>query len=74
MLPGPNSPTSHSSLLPILDWYTRYMFQVIEKVQTENIKALEPKVAAVRDLHNHTHELMKRLAWSSGKTIWFLES
>jgi hypothetical protein len=43
------------------------MFQVIEKVQTENIKAFEPKSKAVREYYNHTHELMKRLAWSSRK-------
>lgn len=67
MLTGPNSPSSHSSILPILEWYTRYMFQMIEKMQTENIKAFEPKKDAVKDLYNHTHELMKRLAWSSGK-------
>lgn len=66
MLQGPNSPSSHSSILPIHEWYIRYIFQVIEKMQTENIKAFEPKKAAVRDFYNHTHELMKRLAWSSG--------
>lgn len=65
MIIGPNGPASHSSILPIFDWYTRYIFQVIEKIQTENIKAVEPKKEAIRDLYNHTHELMKRLVWSS---------
>jgi cation diffusion facilitator CzcD-associated flavoprotein CzcO len=63
---GPNSPSSHSSLIPILEWYTRYAFQMIQKVQTENIKSFEPKKEAIKDLYHHTHELMKRLAWSSG--------
>ena len=45
------------------------MFLVIEKVQTENIKSFEPKEGAIKDLYNHTHELMKRLAWSSGKLL-----
>lgn len=66
MLIGPNGPASHSSFLPILEWYTRYAFQVIEKVQTENIKSFEPKKEVIKDLYNHTHELMKRLVWSSG--------
>jgi cation diffusion facilitator CzcD-associated flavoprotein CzcO len=65
---GPNGPASHSSILPILEWYTRYCFQLIEKVQTENIRAFEPKQAAVKDLYDHTHELMKRLVWSSRKS------
>ncbi|KAH8897975.1 FAD/NAD(P)-binding domain-containing protein [Thozetella sp. PMI_491] len=71
LLAGPNSPTSHGSFLQILEWYTRYMFQVIEKFQKEDIKTFEPKAEAIRDLYNHTHELMKRLAWSSPCQSWF---
>jgi hypothetical protein len=40
-------------------------------MQTENIKAIEPKAQAVKDYYNHTHELMKRLAWSSACRSWF---
>jgi hypothetical protein len=68
VLIGPNSPASHGSILPILEWYTRYIFQMIEKMQVENIKSFEPKKKAVNDLYNHTHELMKRLVWSSGES------
>ena len=67
---GPNGPASHSSLLPVLEWYTRYVFQVIEKMQTENVKAIAPKAQSVKDFYNHTHELMKRLAWSSACRSW----
>lgn len=69
MFVGPNSPVSHSSLLPILEWYTRYAFQIIQKVQRENIKSFEVKDEVVKDLYNHTHELMKRLVWSSGISL-----
>lgn len=48
-----------------MEWYTRYIFQMIEKVQTDNIKSFEVKTDAVKELYNHTHELMKRLAWSA---------
>ncbi|KAF3003284.1 hypothetical protein E8E14_006499 [Neopestalotiopsis sp. 37M] len=71
LLLGPNSPTSHGSILPIMEWATRYIFQVITKMQTENIKAIEPKARAVKEYYNHTHELMKRLAWSSPCRSWF---
>lgn len=71
LLIGPNGPASHSSILPILEWYTRYIFQVIEKIQTERIKAIEPKGEAIKELYNHTHELMKRLVWSSACRSWF---
>lgn len=57
-----------------MEWYTRYVFQMIEKVQTDNIKSFEVKKEVVKDLYNHTHELMKRLAWSSRKyTVCSLE-
>jgi hypothetical protein len=46
-------------------------FQMVNKLQTENIKAFEPKAACVRELHNHTHELMKRLVWSARCNSWF---
>jgi hypothetical protein len=36
-------------------------------MQRENIKAFEPKPQRVKDLYNHTHELMKRLVWSARK-------
>ncbi|KAJ9501902.1 hypothetical protein H2202_002864 [Exophiala xenobiotica] len=68
---GPNSPVSHSSTLPIFEWHTRYMFQMIEKLQVENIKAFDPKPECIQDLFNHTHELMKRLSWSSACHSWF---
>ncbi|KAF2654660.1 cyclohexanone monooxygenase [Lophiostoma macrostomum CBS 122681] len=71
LLIGPNGPASHSSILPILEWYTRYAFQMITKLQTENIKSFEPKAGAIKDLYNHTHELMKRLVWSSACRSWF---
>lgn len=52
-----------------MEWYTRYAFQVIEKVQSEGIKSFEIKPSAVKDLYIHTHELMKRMAWSSSPLL-----
>lgn len=71
VLIGPNGPASHGSILPILEWHTRYMFQMVNKLQSENIKAFVPQARAIRDLYNHTHELMKRLVWSSACRSWF---
>ncbi|EXJ56332.1 uncharacterized protein A1O5_12599 [Cladophialophora psammophila CBS 110553] len=68
---GPNGPASHGSILPILEWHTRYMFKVISHMQRTSIKSLGPSVAAVKDLYVHTHELLKRTAWSSACRSWF---
>jgi hypothetical protein len=67
VLIGPNGPTSHGSLLQVLEWYTRYAFQMIEKFQTEGLKTFEPKKSVIKDHYNYTHEFMKRMVWSSGK-------
>ena len=40
-------------------------------MQSEDIKAFDPKKEAVEDFFNHTHELMKRTAWSSACRSWF---
>ena len=68
---GPNGPVSHSSSLPILEWHTRYLFQVINKIQRENIKSIAPKKECVEDFNQHTHTLMKRLVWSAACRSWF---
>ncbi|KIY03064.1 uncharacterized protein Z520_01531 [Fonsecaea multimorphosa CBS 102226] len=69
--PGPNGPASHGSVLPILEWHTRYLFKVISHMQRTFIKSLEPSAEVVADLYIHTHELLKRTAWSSACRSWF---
>ncbi|KAK5989781.1 FAD-binding monooxygenase moxY [Cladobotryum mycophilum] len=68
---GPNGPASHSSVLPILEWHTRYLFQMINKLQRENIRSFTPKAECVQDFSQHTHTLMKRLVWSAACRSWF---
>ncbi|OAL32683.1 hypothetical protein AYO20_07841 [Fonsecaea nubica] len=68
---GPNGPASHGSILPILEWHTRYMFKIISHMQRTSIKSLGPSRDAVADLYTHTHELLKRTAWSSACRSWF---
>ncbi len=68
---GPNGPASHGSILPVIEWHTRYMFKVITHMQRTSIKSLSPKPVAIEDLFIHTHELLKRTAWSSTCSSWF---
>lgn len=68
---GPNGPASHGSVLPVLEWLTRYMFKVIAHMQRTSIKSLAPKAEAIEDSWIHTHELLKRTAWSSACNSWF---
>lgn len=40
-------------------------------MQRTSIKCLAPKRAAIEDSYVHTHELLKRTAWSSTCSSWF---
>lgn len=71
MFLGPNSPVGHGSVLPIIEHATKYMINVLKKVQTHNIKSISPSRAAVRDFNEHTNEFMKRTAWATPCRSWF---
>lgn len=45
--------------------------QVITHMQHTSIKCLSPKREAIQDSYTHTHELLKRTAWSSSCSSWF---
>ena len=47
------------------------MFKVITHMQRTSIKCLAPKRVAIEDSYVHTHELLKRTAWSSTCSSWF---
>ncbi|KAL2788219.1 hypothetical protein BJX66DRAFT_352888 [Aspergillus keveii] len=68
---GPNGPASHGSILPVIEWPTRYMFKVISHMQRTSIRSLAPKAEAIHESYIHTHELLKRTAWSSACSSWF---
>lgn len=40
-------------------------------MQRTSIKSLSPSVKASEDLYIHTHQLLKRTAWSSACSSWF---
>lgn len=68
---GPNSPVGHGSVLPIIEHATKYIINMMKKIQTQNIKAIAPLPAAVRDFNEHVAEFMKRTAWATPCRSWF---
>ncbi|RSL45330.1 hypothetical protein CEP54_014312 [Fusarium duplospermum] len=69
MFLGPNAPIGHSSVLPIQA--TKYIMQMLHNCQTESVKSVVAKGAAVEDFTRHIDEFMKRTAWSSHCRSWF---
>lgn len=68
---GPYGPLGHGSFLPIVETYSRYFLQVIQKMQKENIKSVVPKMEMARALKEHADLFLKRTAWTSGCSSWF---
>jgi hypothetical protein len=68
---GPNAPIGHGSVLPILEHATKYMINVMKKVQSQGIKSISPKPAAVRDFNIHVPKFLTRTAWATNCRSWF---
>lgn len=64
-------PLGHGSFLPLIESWTRYMFQGIRKLQTENIKSMSPQWAAAKQFRQHADLFLKRTAWTSPCRSWF---
>lgn len=68
---GPYGPLGHGSALPMIEAYTQYILQVIEKMQTEDIKKLQVKRSVAEQFTKHSDTFLKRTAWSGPCSSWF---
>lgn len=68
---GPYGPLGHGSFMPLIEQWTRYIFQAITKVQIENIKSLTPKLAPSLAFRQHADLFLQRTAWTSPCRSWF---
>lgn len=68
---GPYGPLGHGSFIPLIEQWTRYIFQAITKVQVENIKSLTPKMSPSRQFRQHADLFLQRTAWTSPCRSWF---
>ncbi|KAF3804193.1 putative sterigmatocystin biosynthesis monooxygenase stcW [Colletotrichum gloeosporioides] len=68
---GPNAPVGHGSVLPIIEHATKYIINMMKKIQSQNIKAVSPSAKAVDDFNQHITEFMKRTAWATPCRSWF---
>ena len=57
--------------MPLIERWTRYMFDVIEKVQVEEIKSITPRMDAAVQFRQHADLFLKRTAWTSPCRSWF---
>jgi hypothetical protein len=68
---GPYGPLGHGSFMPLIEQWTRYIFQAITKCQVENIKSLTPKLRPSQKFRQHADLFLQRTAWTSPCRSWF---
>ncbi|GAB7356964.1 hypothetical protein MBLNU459_g7804t1 [Dothideomycetes sp. NU459] len=68
---GPYGPLGHGSFMPLIEHWTRYMFNVIEKAQVENIKSFTPRLDVSLQFRQHADLFLQRTAWTSPCRSWF---
>ncbi|EAT91512.1 hypothetical protein HBH56_006880 [Parastagonospora nodorum] len=68
---GPYGPLGHGSFMPLIEQWTRYIFQAITKCQVEGIKSLTPKLWPSQQFRQHADLFLQRTAWTSPCRSWF---
>lgn len=68
---GPYGPLGHGSFMPLIEKWTQYMFDVIEKGQVENVKSFTPRMGPSKQFRQHADLFLKRTAWTSPCRSWF---
>lgn len=67
---GPYGPAGQGSVLPMTEFMTKYILQILEKMQVENIRSLTPKAEAIAEYGEHTDVWQKRMVWDAPCRSW----
>jgi hypothetical protein len=57
--------------MPLIEHWTKYMFDVISKAQVENIKSYTPRLDISKQFRQHADLFLQRTAWTSPCSSWF---
>ncbi|KIX09207.1 uncharacterized protein Z518_00286 [Rhinocladiella mackenziei CBS 650.93] len=68
---GPYGPLGHGSVIPMVEAYTNYIVQVLQKVQAEDIKSVRVNGSVAEAFTRHADLYLKRTAWSGPCSSWF---
>jgi len=68
---GPYGPLGHGSFMPLIESWTKYMFDMISKLQTENITSFTPRLDLSLQFRQHADLFLQRTAWTSACRSWF---
>lgn len=68
---GAYGPLGHGSVVPMVEAYTDYFIQVLEKAQVEDIKSIRVNRQVAEAFTRHADSYLKGTAWSGPCSSWF---
>ena len=68
---GPYGPFAHGSYIPMSEVLIKNVLQVVQKMQKERIKSLNPKRSVCDEFAEHADLFVKRTAWDGPCSAWF---
>ena len=68
---GPYGPLGHGSFLPIVETLMKNFIECINKMQSDRIKSLTPRLSISRAFKEHADLFLKRTAWVESCSSWF---
>lgn len=71
MFIGPYGPLGHGSVIPMVEAYTNYIIQILQKVQVDDIKSVRVRPSVAREFTQYADLYLKRTAWSGPCSSWF---
>ncbi|PKS11138.1 hypothetical protein jhhlp_002899 [Lomentospora prolificans] len=71
MYSAPYGPLGHGSSIPMIEAFTNYILQIINKAQLEDIKKIQVKRSAAESFTAHADLYLKRTAWTGPCSSWF---
>ncbi|KAL4814833.1 steroid monooxygenase [Aspergillus spinulosporus] len=64
MFSAPYGPLRHGSAIPMIEAFSKYIMQIIQKFQSEDICKIQVKRQAALDFTEHADLFLQRTAWS----------
>lgn len=68
---GPGATWSNGTLIPSIETTIEYSIQIMKKIQTEHVKAIEVKQEALDEIYAHFDEFHKDTVWKEECRSWF---
>lgn len=68
---GPNSPVSNGSLVQAIQMTGVYIYNCINKIQTQGIKSMEVRHDAVREYNDYIQAWLSRTVWTAPCRSWY---